>query len=305
MCVLCWLSCSWPMPYLHVLFCTLGNRFLNGKITLNETKLCSFLHAAHLYLCSLNASFGREPIHFHYTVIYLAIVRPTVCAFSSIVFLNVHSTCSEFVCWGLFCWSRIRISSNCCSLYFCVYTFPVETMPTKGTTLANTNSATPTQHDLLDLVSVPAEFSRILLIRRPQAQLVANLRLQLRCTTFNKFTVAALTQSHDLRRWARQSTTHTRRKNQRTPLATRHRTQEPQGYDNADSTTMWHVSFQNYPIVSSTESPTTQLSILFSTWNVSSTEVLARRLIGTCAGRPQITKYFTDLVLKTLSYSVC
>ena len=47
---------------------------------------------------------------------------------------------------------------------------------------------------------------------------------------------------------------------------------------------------QNYPIISSDESLTDQRPITSSTCHVSSTEVLARRLIGTCSGRPQITE---------------
>ena len=42
-----------------------------------------------------------------------------------------------------------------------------------------------------------------------------------------------------------------------------------------------------------TEAQTAELFILFSTLHVSSTEVLALRLIGTCAGRPQTTEYLT------------
>ena len=49
----------------------------------------------------------------------------------------------------------------------------------------------------------------------------------------------------------------------------------------------------NYPIVSSDESLTDQLSITLSTWHVSSAEVLARSLVDTCAARPQATDYLT------------
>ena len=60
------------------------------------------MHTTHLYLCSLNASFGHETMYFHYTVIYLAIVCPGVCTFSTMLFLNVDNTCSELVCCVFF-----------------------------------------------------------------------------------------------------------------------------------------------------------------------------------------------------------
>ena len=56
-----------------------------------------------------------------------------------------------------------------------------------------------------------------------------------------------------------------KQREQEKSFATRSRIQEAQGYESADSTTICHVSFQNHPIVSSTESPTAQLSITFST----------------------------------------
>ena len=134
---------------------------------------------------------------------------------------------------------------------------------------------------------VPAEFGRILLIRRPQAQMVVNALLKLRCAICYRLSVAARTQSHDQRR--RQDRVHEHNKQQ-----------EPERiacYKKSDTTMSGisecrqrHSLTCQFPELSGhilTESQTAQLSIPFSALHVSSTEFLACRLIGTCARRLQ------------------